>query len=199
MERAILARHAESEFSVRGAVNGDPAKEGGGLTAAGRRQARALGQLLADDPIDLCATSEFARARETADIALAGRGVPRLVVPELNDIRFGSFEGGPLANYRRWAHTHGPEEPGPGGGESRVEACRRFAGGFRVLLARPEPTVLVVAHALPIRYLLSALIERDPSAVVEPVPYAETHRFSADQLARAAERLEAWCENPVFA
>jgi 2,3-bisphosphoglycerate-dependent phosphoglycerate mutase len=199
MERVILARHAESEFSVRNAVNGDPSREGGGLTAAGRRQARALGQLLADDAIDLCVTSEFARARETADIALAGRSVPRLVVPELNDIRFGSFEGGPLADYRRWAHTHGPEETSPGGGESRAEACRRFAAGFRILLARPEPTILVVAHALPIRYLLSALIEQDPSAVVEPVPYAETHRFSAPQLKRAIERLEAWCANPVFA
>jgi broad specificity phosphatase PhoE len=195
---AILARHAESKFSVRGAVNGDPSARGGALTLAGRRQARVLGELLVDDDIDLCVTSEFARARETADIALAGRDVPRLVLPELNDIRFGQFEGGPLAEYRVWAHAHGPSDDCPGGGESRVEAARRYAAGFRRLLARPEATILVVAHALPIRYLLSALLERDPSAVVEPVPYAETHRVSAAQLERAAERLESWCRDPVF-
>jgi broad specificity phosphatase PhoE len=198
VQRAILARHAESEFSVRGAVNGDPRAAGGGLTAAGRRQARALGDLLADDAIDLCVTSEFPRVQETADLALAGRDVPRLVLPGLNEIRFGRYEGSLVDEYRGWAHAHGPADECPGGGESRVDAAGRYAAAFRTLLARPEATILVVAHALPIRYLLSALIERDPSAVVEPVPYAETHRMSAQQLERATARLESWCEDPVF-
>jgi probable phosphoglycerate mutase len=198
VERVILARHGESEFSVRGAVNGDPLVVGGGLTPAGREQARALGRLLADDAIDVCVTSEFARTRETADIALAGRDVPRVVMAQLNDIGFGRFEGGPLEAYRAWAHAHGPADDCPGGGESRVDAAGRYAAAFRALLARPEATVLVIAHALPIRYLLSALIERDPSAIVEPVPCAEPYRFSAVQLERAAARLESWCRNPAF-
>lgn len=180
-------------------MNGDPRVVGGALTAAGREQALALGDLLADDAIDLCVTSEFARVRETADIALAGRDVPRLVLPELNDIAFGRFEGGPLEEYQLWAHAHGPADDCPGGGESRVDAAGRYAAAFRRLLARPEKTILVVAHALPIRYLLSALIEQNPSAIVEPVSHAEPHRFSAAQLARATERLESWCRNPVFA
>ena len=143
MERLILARHAESEFSARGAVNGDPLVEGGGLTARGREQARALGELLEDDEIELAAFSEFARTRETAELALAGRTVPTLVVPELNDIRFGSFEGGLLTEYRSWAHSHGPTVECPGGGESRVGAAARFARGYRILLARPERTILL--------------------------------------------------------
>ncbi|MGH3103382.1 MAG: histidine phosphatase family protein [Gaiellaceae bacterium] len=199
MEQAIFARHGESVLGARSSVNGDPALEENALTEAGREQARALGMLLVDDPIDLCVTSEFARARETADIALAGRGVPRLVLGGLNDIRFGSFEGGTLAGYRTWAHAHGPVDDCPGGGESRVDAAGRYAAAFRTLLDRPERTLLVVAHALPIRYLLSALIERDPSAVVEPVALAEPHRVSAAQLERAAARLERWCERPAFA
>ena len=56
----------------------------------------------------------------------------------------------------------------------------------------------MVAHALPIRYLLSALVERDPAARVEPVPYAEPYRFSARQLERATARLESWCRAPAF-
>ncbi|MBA2475338.1 MAG: histidine phosphatase family protein [Actinobacteria bacterium] len=199
MERVILARHAESELSVRGALNGDPRARGGALTATGRRQAEALGTLLADDPIDLCATSEFARTRETADLALAGREVPRLTLPELNDIRFGSFEGKLLDDYRAWALSSGPGADCPGGGESRVDAAARYAAAYRALLARSEPTVFVVTHALPIRYLLSALVEQDPAARVEPVPYAEPYRFSAPQLERAARRLERWCRTPAFA
>jgi len=199
VERILLARHAESDFSVRTALNGDPSIEGGSLTPAGREQAEALGMLLRDDPIDLCATTEFRRTRETADIVLAGRDVPRLVVAELNDIRFGSFEGGLLSDYRTWASAAGPADACPGGGESRVVAAGRFARGYRVLLARTEATVLAVTHGLAIRYLLSALIERDPTAVVEAVPYAEPYRFSAAQLERGVARLETWCQSPVFA
>lgn len=198
MERTILARHAQSEFSARGSVNGDPTAAGGFLTRAGREQARALGMLLADDPVDLCVTSEFARAKETADLALAGRGVPRLVVPELNDIRFGRLEGLTIDDYRVWALSHGPADDCPGGGESRAAAAGRYARAFRILLARPDETVVVIAHALPIRYLLGALVERDPSAIVEPVAHAEPHRLSAAQLETATVRLERWCASPVF-
>ena len=195
----VLVRHGESEFSVRSACNGDPRVEGGGLTERGREQARALGLLLADDEFDLCAVTEFARTRETADLALAGRDVPRLLVPELNDIRFGRFEGLSLDEYRVWAWSAPPDEVCPGGGESRADAARRFAAGYRTLLGRPEANVLVVTHALPIRYVLSALLERDPSAIVEPVEECEPNRFSAAQLGRAVARLEAWAAAPVFA
>lgn len=198
MKTVILARHAESRFGVAGTCNGDPATCEG-LTADGREQARALGRLLADDAVDLCATTEFRRTQETADLALGGRDVPRLVVAELNDIRFGEYEGGLLTAYRRWAHAAAPDDPCPGGGESRGEAAARFARGFRIVLARPERHGLVVCHALPIRYLLSALLERDPTAAVEPVAYAEPHRFSSAQVERGVERLERWAEQPRWA
>ena len=42
MDEAILARHAESEYSVRGAINGDVAVPVA-LTERGREQARRLG------------------------------------------------------------------------------------------------------------------------------------------------------------
>jgi broad specificity phosphatase PhoE len=197
METVILVRHAESTFSVTRTCNGDPTACGG-LTDTGGEQARALGRLLADDPIELCAVTEFRRTAETADLALDGRDVPRIVVPELNDIRFGRWEGAALDEYRRWAHAAAPDEACPGGGESRADAAARFAVGYRALLDRPEGVVLVVAHALPIRYVLSALIERDPTAVVEPVPHAEPNRFTAGQLERAVERLERWSRAPVW-
>ena len=198
MEIAILARHAESEFSFRGVVNGDPSILGGGLTDAGREQARSLGRAIADEPIELCVTSEFARVRETADIALAGRELPRLVLPELNDIRFGSFEGKLLTDYRGWAWNHGPDEHCPGGGESRVAAARRFTKAFRKILARAEKTVFVVAHGLPIRYVVDAARDGGPVQRIEPVGYAEPHRLSRTELEHAIDRLEAWVADPVF-
>src|SRR5262245_8956836 len=74
VETLLLARHGESEYSARGAVNGDP-RIACPLTDTGREQARALGRALAGDRVDLCVVTEFERVRETADLALAGRDV----------------------------------------------------------------------------------------------------------------------------
>ena len=191
MEDVVLARHGESVFSARGLVNGDVAVSCP-LTERGEEEARALGKALADDPIDLCVTSEFDRARQTADLALAGRDVPRLVLAELNDPRYGVFEGGALDEYREWAWSHGSGDA-PSGGESRRELVARFARGYRLVLGRPEPTVLVVAHSLPIAYALG-----EPGPRMQMVEHASTHRLSADELRAAVERLEAWLEAPTW-
>jgi broad specificity phosphatase PhoE len=137
--------------------------------------------------------------QETADLALEGREVPRLVLPELNDIRFGDFEGRALTEYRTWAHAHGPEEAAPGGGDSRAETVRRYIRAYRTILARPEETILVVAHGLPVRYVLDAVAGRNPAAAVAQVPYAEPFRLTEKKLITATERLEAWAEHPAWA
>ena len=196
MERVVLARHGESERSVDGLTNGDPAVPVA-LTATGREEARRLGLELAGDPIDLCVTSEFERAQETADLALAERHVPRLVLADLNDIRFGEFEGRPLTDYRAWAHAHGPEDVVPGG-DSRAQTVARYVRAYRTILARPEETVLVVAHGLPVRYVLDALDGRDPAAAIAQVPYAEPFRLSAQELETAVRRLESWVGSPSW-
>jgi 2,3-bisphosphoglycerate-dependent phosphoglycerate mutase len=197
MDEVILARHGESELSVVGTVNGDPAVACA-LTPTGREQARKLGDLLADTELDVCVTSEFERTRETADLALAGRRVPRLVLPELNDVRFGRFEGGALADYRTWAAANKPTVEAPGGGESRSGTVARYVRAYRIILARPERKVLVVAHGLPIRYVLNALEETDPAPIIEQVAYAQPFRLSAGELERAIGRLDRWAKAPAW-
>jgi broad specificity phosphatase PhoE len=198
MERAILARHGESELSCRGLTNGEP-RVACPLTARGGEEARRLGELLATEPIGLCVTSEFERTRETADLALEGRSVPRLVLPGFNDIRFGEFEGRLLSDYRDWAHAHTPEDEAPGGGESRVETIRRYVDAYRTILGRPERTILVVAHGLPVRYVLDAAAGTGPVARIKQVPYAEPYPLSAARLTVAVEHLEAWLLEPAWA
>jgi broad specificity phosphatase PhoE len=197
MERAILARHGESERSVEGLTNGDPTVRVA-LTATGREEARSLGVELRDEPIGLCVTSEFERAQETADLALEGRDVSRLVLTDFDDIRFGQFEGRLLTEYRAWAHAHGPEDLCPGGGESRAQTVARYVRGYRTILARPEETVLVVAHGLPIRYVLDAVEERGPVVRIEQIPYAEPFWLTRPELERAVERLDAWVRRPAW-
>jgi broad specificity phosphatase PhoE len=197
MDEVILARHGESELSVVGTVNGDPAVACG-LTAEGEQQARHLGEQLAEVEIDLCVTSEFERAQRTADLALNGRDIRRLVLPELNDVRFGGFEGKSLAEYRAWAAENVPTAAAPGGGESRSETVARYVRAYRTILGRPERTILVVAHGLPIRYVLNALEETDPAPLVEQVPYAEPYSLELAAFELAVERLERWVAEPVW-
>ena len=135
MERAIFVRHGESEYSARALVNGDPSVVVG-LTEEGKQQARWLYDRLASEPIDLCVVTEFGRTRETADLALGDRPAPRIVLRDLNDPFYGAFEGKPLADYRKWAGTHGPLDVPPGEGEARVAIAERYARGFRTLLER---------------------------------------------------------------
>jgi broad specificity phosphatase PhoE len=198
VERLILARHGESDYSARGLVNGD-ASVHVGLTAAGERQAVALGRALAGEPLDLCVTSALERTRATAALALRGRDVPVLAWPGLNDPRAGRFEGLDLGEYRAWAWAAGAREPAPGAGESRLEAVSRYAAAYRALLALPEADVLAVVHALPIAYLLSALDGLPPAARMElPVAHAHPYRVGAAALIGALAVLESWCAAPSW-
>jgi broad specificity phosphatase PhoE len=195
MERAIFARHAESSFNVLDVANGDVDLPGG-LTPLGREQAAALGEALRDERVDLCVTSEFERARATADEALAGRDVPRIVLPALNDPLYGPYEGKLLEAYRTWAWTH-PSTLGPGdGGESRVAIVERYTRAFRALLASPEATILVVAHSLPVAYALDARDGQAPSARVPFAGHAVPYPFTAKELETATRLLEGWVAAP---
>ena len=131
----MLTRHALAASNRDGTASSDAPGEG--LTDAGREQARRLGEDLAREAFDLGIASELRRTQETLDLALGERDVPRLVVPELNEIHFGSFAGGLLTKYRIWAAAEPPELPAPGGGESRAQAAARFALGLRTLARAP--------------------------------------------------------------
>ncbi len=197
MRAAILARHGESEFSVRGLLNGDLAVAGG-LTARGRDEARGLGAALREERIDLCVTSEFQRVRETADEALRGRDVPRLVLPDLNDPRYGRFEGRQLEEYRAWASSAPSSSAPEPGGESRLAIVERYVRAFRTLLARPEEAILVVAHSLPVAYALGAREGTAPGARVPLAEHAKPYPFTAEELERATGVLERWTANPTW-
>ena len=105
MRLFVLARHGRSLLNLRGVVNGDP-RHDLGLSPEGLEQARELGRQLSGLTIDVAVVSPFPRAVQTADAALEGRDVPRVVDEELGDIRIGGLNGGTLADYHR-ATAHG--------------------------------------------------------------------------------------------
>jgi broad specificity phosphatase PhoE len=192
----VLARHGEAGSNARGIVSGTPPGEG--LTAAGRDGADLLGVALAGSRVDLGVATEFLRTQETLALALAGREVPRIVLPQLNEIRFGVFDGGPLTSYRRWAWSEEPDVRPPGDGESRAEVAARVADGLDALLARDEDAILAVSHALPVRYVLDAVDGCFPAARIDHVEHGTLYRLDAARASRAAETLRVWSEKPAF-
>ena len=196
MRELLLARHGFAASNRDGIASS--ALPGDGLTAEGVEQARALSELLASEELCVAITSRLARTQETLALALVGRDVPVVIAPELDEIHFGSFDGGLLDDYRAWAGSQPADLPAPGGGESRAQAASRFAGGLRIVLARPEEHVLVVGHALAIRYVVDATDGLAPAARMAPVEHAFPFRLGRDELVRAASLLEEWSGAPRF-
>jgi broad specificity phosphatase PhoE len=185
----ILARHGHTTLNVEGRVNGDPAVPVP-LTDEGRADAARLGTELANVPIDLCVHTRFMRTRETARGALAGRAVPVVEEPLLDDIDVGELEGDTIEQYRAWKHEHARSDPFPGG-ESLDDAARRYVEAFERLLARTECTILVVCHEIPIRYALNgAAGSSDLDSPAHTVPNATPYLFDETTLARAANGVE---------
>jgi broad specificity phosphatase PhoE len=150
----VIARHGESTLNFENRVNGDPAVPVV-LTEKGRDEARLLGQQLAHVPLEVCVHTRFGRTLETATIALEGRAVPFEEEPLLDDIDIGALEGQTLEEYREWKRAHTRREPFPDG-ESLDQAAGRYARAFEKLLGRPETSVLVVTHEIPLRYAINA-------------------------------------------
>jgi len=197
MQTLILTRHAHAVCNADAVVS--CARPGEGLSGLGVEQALGLREAIVGLQVDLGVCTQLLRTQETLELALAGRDMPTLVVPELNEIDFGRFEGGPFAAYIEWARASDPDVEPPGGGESRSGAARRFAAGLEVLLGRREESVLVVAHGLALRYVLDASERAVPAARVEQVAHATPYALDRARAEVAAETLRRWADAPRFA
>ena len=196
MQRLILARHGLAGSNRDRLAS--CAVPGAGLTPAGVEQAKGLQRLVATLDVSLGVSSELARTRDTLALALEGTNVATMALLELNEIDYGAFAEGPLDAYRAWAASHPPEEHAPGGGDSRASAAARFARGLRAMLARPEERVLLVWHALALRYVLDATHGLVPAPLITPVEHAVPHALERSEVEQAAGLLEDWSRSPRF-
>src|SRR5438093_3707474 len=189
MRLFVIARHGEATLNIEKRVNGDPSVPVV-LTERGREAAKLLGQQIAHVPFDLCVHSRFSRTRETAGIALEGRDVPFEEEPLLDDIYVGELEGRTLDDYREWKNAHTRADPFPGG-ESLDDAARRYAQAYRKLLERPETSILVLTHEIPIRYAINAADGSDNlDGPAHQLANATPYLFDREALARAIEGIE---------
>jgi broad specificity phosphatase PhoE len=186
MRLFVLARHAESSTNAEHVLSSDPARPVG-LTPRGRRQARRLGEQIANLAVDLVVSSRFLRAQQTAELALRTRRVPVVLDSRLDELQVGVFDGKPIRAYWEWKQSHDPAEPVPSG-ESLDDTARRYADALRDLASNTQVVTLVVCHEHALRHILAAAGRASVDTELEnAVPYLLDDRA----LDNAVECLDA--------
>ncbi len=180
-----LVRHGRTTYNHLGLVNGDP-QVPVELDEVGRAQCLALRETLKGRRLDLAIRTRFERTGHSLALILDGRDVPVVEYPEFDDVRLGVFESGPVDVYRQWRHSHPPDEPPPGEGESRVGALYRYARGFERMLAEDDAqSILAVIHDVPIRFMLNAMESADPlNGPIRGVANGELHDLGEEDIER---------------
>ena len=171
------------------------------LSDLGTEQARAVGRWFAARPDvelpQLAVVSPYLRARQTAELALAGTGIPSIVDERLRDRELGIID----LLTARGVQNRLPAEAGrrrrlgklyyrPPGGESWSDVLLRLRSLLADLrLSHPGHRILLVAHeaiVLLVRYLAEAQSEAELMAVARATSIANcslsTWRRSGDAL-----------------
>ncbi|KAF0103314.1 MAG: putative phosphoglycerate mutase [bacterium] len=161
--KLYLVRHGESEANVAGCINDDPARPVN-LTERGRRQAREAVAGLMGVAFTRAYSSRFPRARQTAEILLAGLGLDLPLIQDARlDERHSGLDGQPVEVFNGLVRPD-PVHARPEKGESFLEQMQRVRAFLDQLRAEdPAATVLVVSHENPI-LAVSALAGRDPES-----------------------------------
>lgn len=88
--KLYIVRHGETDWNKARRVQGFSDIP---LNEYGRHLARETAEGMKDIPFDLAYTSPLVRARETAEIILAGREIPLIESNGIKEMGFGEYEG----------------------------------------------------------------------------------------------------------
>ena len=163
--RVYLARHGAVSYFEPGQDLGDSDPP---LNEAGVEQARALGRLLSDLPIDLAACTGLLRTRQTAELATAPRSLAVQVIPGLSEAEPGTFEEVETAEEMEAVFVRAFENAeAPGSrfltGEPYEAVWERVALAWASLLARDDWThAFVAAHGVVNRVILAQSLDAGP-------------------------------------
>ncbi|MDQ3783285.1 MAG: histidine phosphatase family protein [Actinomycetota bacterium] len=155
MNELWLARHGQTEWSLSRKHTSVTDVD---LTAAGVRQAEALGARLSNNPFDRVLSSPSIRARRTAEIAGFAEGLE--IDDDLIEYRYGDYEGRTSDEIRRDRPDWNLWRDGCPGGETTEEVAQR---ADRILgrLQGDAGTALIFSHGHMTRILAARSVGLD--------------------------------------
>jgi alpha-ribazole phosphatase len=158
--RLLLARHGLTDWNLQSRFQGQTDIP---LNEQGCRQAAALGNRLASEPLQAIYTSDLRRAQQTAQAIRDGQleAAPVRLEPGLREIRFGAWEGLTYAEIEQ----HDPEglknwqadimHTAPPQGETLAELAARVEAVLHGLRSEASAgPALLVAHGGPLQVFL---------------------------------------------
>jgi broad specificity phosphatase PhoE len=166
MTELILARHGQTAWNVGEVFRGQSDIN---LDETGLRQAELLADYLSERKIEAVYCSPMSRALKTAATIAAKHNLKIIVARELNDLKFGEWEGLPLvevqekypAMFAVWEQTpHLVQIPG---GEGLHDVTRRAVTFVRDIADRHQGTIVLVSHRVVVKVLTLALLGLDNS------------------------------------
>lgn len=154
-------RHGESTFNAEGRVQGHLDVR---LSDLGRRQAEAVAQVLAKQPVEVVYASPLQRALETAEIITREVRAEICIDPRLKEINVGIFQG----RLRSEINQLYPKEIAlwdsedldyvVPGGESRNQLKERGLAAFQSIFQTKYEHAVVVSHGRLLIATLKALL-----------------------------------------
>ena len=158
MIRLLVVRHGETAWNRLGRYQGCIDT---GLSAVGRRQARALADALADRSIEAVYASPLRRAVETARVIAAVHGSPLYTDAALREMCHGAWEGLTVTDVagkfpRLWASwRHRPDRVRMPGGEALSDVEARVLPAIEGIVERHgRGEIVVVTHGVTARVFL---------------------------------------------
>jgi glucosyl-3-phosphoglycerate phosphatase len=180
--RFSVLRHAQSKANAAGIIVSRIENDrlgDYGLTEYGREQALAAARGCGLPAGTVICSSDFSRARQTAEVVRAHLGAAEVVIAEaLRERRFGQWEGSPTASYVRvWA----ADEEDPWHADGNVEPVAAVLDRVTALTADLERRhcgrdILLVSHGDTLQILQAGFLRMDPSRH-RSVPHLATAEF----------------------
>jgi glucosyl-3-phosphoglycerate phosphatase len=186
--RFSIMRHGQSNANARGVIVSrieNDQRGDYGLSELGRQQALAAARGCGLPANTVICSSDFSRARQTAEIVRAHLGAPEVVIAEaLRERCFGDWEGSATGNYARvWA----ADETNPCHADGNVEPTAAVLDRVTAFIVGLEQQysgrdILLVSHGDTLQILQAGFLRMNPSQhrSLPALKTAEIRRLNSD-------------------
>lgn len=153
-----LIRHAETEWNIEERLQGWSDSP---LSQRGRRMALEMGKRLEKIDFDMVYSSDLGRARESTQLILGQRDLPRIYTSDLRELALGPWEGRLFEEVKRDypremdIYFHQPQLHKLPHCEDYYDLDKRIRSFLKRLISRDQQRVLVVGHGVSVQAILN--------------------------------------------
>jgi isoleucyl-tRNA synthetase len=164
-------RHGEALSNIKNIVNSNPQKSDlYPLTLKGRVEVQKTAAKLKKEKIDLIFSSDFVRAKETAEILAKDFGIKKIIFDKrIREINTGIFDSRPSREYHAYFSSYADKfSKRPAGGENLKDLAARLYDFLNYLEKNYSgKKILIVSHEYPIWMMETIMSGRDELGAIK--------------------------------